>query len=149
MKEKEGMRGDLENLSVTAQAIFENAAESLTILSHRVGKDEKRILVSLLIAIIQEAIQIMDDEEKRRSVELKAPPRWETPEQWEKRTGKAWPDDWPVFFEYGENSNSYYVDMFRRVKSEEVLKIGRICVFTQSGTPPKDWRPEEEYNAAE
>jgi hypothetical protein len=61
VKENEGIRGDLENLSAAAQSIFENAAESLTILSHRVGKDEKRDLIDFSIDILQKAVQIMDD----------------------------------------------------------------------------------------
>jgi hypothetical protein len=37
---------------------------------------------------LTEAIDIL------RSIANKQEPRWETPEQREKRTGKAWPDDW-------------------------------------------------------
>jgi hypothetical protein len=32
-------------------------------------------------------------------MQLKAP-RWETPEQYEKRTGEPWPDDWAVYALY-------------------------------------------------
>jgi hypothetical protein len=71
-------------------------------------------------------------------------PRWETPEQREKRTGEPWPDNWPVFFEYGENTNYWQIERFGRVKNERVLKIGRICVFTEFGPPPDDWEPKGE-----
>jgi hypothetical protein len=74
--------------------------------------------------------------------ELKTP-CWETPEQWEKRTGKKWPDNWPVFFEYGENTHEWYVDLLKRVKHERVIKIGRIYIFTEAGPPPADWKLEE------
>jgi hypothetical protein len=74
--------------------------------------------------------------------ELENKPRWETPNQWQKRTGKAWPDTWPVFFEYGENTNQYHIDRLEKVKNERVLKIGRVCVFTEAGPPPNNWRPE-------
>lgn len=74
--------------------------------------------------------------------ELKAKPRWYTLEQWEKRMGKPWPANWPVFFECGENTNEYHVGILRTVMQERVLKICRIFVFTEAGPPPKDWSPE-------
>ena len=80
--------------------------------------------------------------EKEASAELQVR-RWETPEQYLKRTGKPWPDNWPVFFEYGENTHEWYVDLLKRVKHERVLKIGRIYIFTEAGPPPADWKPEE------
>jgi hypothetical protein len=75
---------------------------------------------------------------------LQTQPRFETPEQYNKRTGKPWPDTWPVFFEYRENTNQYYVDKLEKIKNERVLKIGRVCVFTEAGPPPDDWKPKEE-----
>jgi hypothetical protein len=87
---------------------------------------------------LAEAIDIL------RGITSKQAPLWETPEQWEKRTGEPLPDDWPVFFEYGENTNYWQIERFGRVKNERVLKIGRICVFAEFGPPPDDWKPEGE-----
>jgi hypothetical protein len=82
---------------------------------------------------------------KEALAELKAPPRWETPEQWEKRTGKAWPEMAAVyaFPDLGWIAMSFWMpklNTFLGDRSHDDIII--ICA-TESGPPPKEWRPEE------
>jgi hypothetical protein len=83
--------------------------------------------------------------------ELKAPPRWETPEQREKRTGKAWQDKWAVYV--------YVIDwppMMTVWKHWKVMPYGKaktyiprkdfeVCIVcaTEAGPPPDNWRPND------
>jgi hypothetical protein len=91
--------------------------------------------------------------------ELKAPPRWETPEQREKRTGKAWQG--AVYFNLlaKRDGHSVYIgDKYQTSSIEEVREIIDnlenkqhcreytpviICANSDSGKPPDGWRPEE------
>jgi hypothetical protein len=87
--------------------------------------------------------------------ELKAPPNWETPEQWEKRTGKAWPDNGAVrilnpedeweLMEYWR-AKQLEQDLARLDKDfgDEPEGLIIVCDRGEAGPPPKDWRPEEE-----
>jgi hypothetical protein len=68
-------------------------------------------------------------------------PRWETPDQWEKRTGKAWPEDWPVW-----NITKEMIGISTMAEEAERKKWGNhiyVCA-TEAGPPPDDWWPEEE-----
>jgi hypothetical protein len=76
---------------------------------------------------------------------LKAP-RHETPEDYKARTGKAWPDGWPVFFEMGKDTGEWYAEIYGRIKKERVLKIGRIYIFTEAG-PPREGGKQHENQA--
>jgi hypothetical protein len=85
---------------------------------------------------------------------LKAP-CWETPEQYEKRTGEMWPDNRAV---YVGIDNDEVVDIaimsYREAKEVKktgwryiygdggVHKIVYIVCATEAGPPPDDWRPE-------
>jgi hypothetical protein len=73
--------------------------------------------------------------------ELEAPPRWETPDQWEKRTGKAWPEDWPVW-----DITDGMIGISTMAEEEERKTWGNhiYVIATEAGPPPKSWRPEEE-----
>jgi hypothetical protein len=78
---------------------------------------------------------------------LKAPPRWETPEQRKERTGEDWPDmnavyvqaykdyqgtgDWEPQYEWG-------VALHCEVKG---LRFTIICA-TEAGKPPDGWVPD-------
>jgi hypothetical protein len=86
----------------------------------------------------------------RAITELKAQPRFETPEQWEKRTGEKWPDDWAV---YVRNEKMIYPGCWhvwehKKWKDTEIrTKIPHytiICANNDYGPPPDGWRPGEE-----
>jgi hypothetical protein len=73
-------------------------------------------------------------------------PYWETPEQYEKRTGEKWPNGWAVYALYENNNNgnrwvfceSYYFASSELCEGNRLVAI--ICA-TEAGPPPVDWRP--------
>jgi hypothetical protein len=92
--------------------------------------------------------------------ELKARPRWETPEQYEKRTGRHWLENWAVYFNawFSNNGKSIYINNIWHITTQkearniaEMLKdskrmsftIAIICA-TEAGPPPGGWWPGEE-----
>jgi hypothetical protein len=99
------------------------------------------------------------------ALDLLQSPRWETPEQWEKRTGEKWPDDWAVYWRYSEIFAYkakewipgkelvpvYYawdLEFYGPLKekySSEIYddRIDIVCA-TEAGPPPDDWKPEED-----
>jgi hypothetical protein len=97
------------------------------------------VSVSMAVSYIEKAVD-----------ELTALPRWETPEQREKRTGEAWPDTWAVYI--------YVIDwppMMTVWKGWKVMPYGKaktyiprkefeVCIIcaTESGPPPDNWEPE-------
>jgi hypothetical protein len=78
-------------------------------------------------------------------------PRWETPEQWEKRTGEAWPynsavycrgqldasEDWTGWMINSHRGAVWTYDTFHTFHDYHI-----VCA-TRPGPPPDDWRPEE------
>jgi hypothetical protein len=82
--------------------------------------------------------------EARHLIEV---PAWETPEQYEKRTGEKWPDDWAVYSLNELNEcNAWSVGVYKHerlyMKDHKTMKA--IVCATEAGRPPDDWRPEEE-----
>jgi hypothetical protein len=77
---------------------------------------------------------------------LKAPPRFETPDQWEQRIGEKWPDDWAVYRLYTDNDGvsrwcaECYMSSKRPNNKYKSLPV--VCA-TEAGPPPDGWRPEE------
>jgi hypothetical protein len=79
--------------------------------------------------------------------ELKSPPRWYTPEQWEQWTGKKWLDRGPVYYRaYPLNEWSLLSFEFAKyqISLRGVAKTAQIVCATEAGPPPDDWRPEDE-----
>jgi hypothetical protein len=73
--------------------------------------------------------------------DLKAP-RWETPEQREKRTGEPWPDDWAVYALYETAAGE---ERFWAAEEYCYSRNGKskcIVCATEAGPPPDDWDPE-------
>jgi hypothetical protein len=79
---------------------------------------------------------------------LESPPRWETPEQWEKRTEEKYPDYAPVYFRgrygFAKTWNRWKLGSF-----EEAIWVSdywkdefQIICATEAGPPPDGWRPE-------
>jgi hypothetical protein len=96
------------------------------------------------------------DRVKAALVELKAGVKWETPEQWEKRTGNKYPEDAAVriFYspEHGWDLMEYWrakqlvQDLWRLDNDFDVDPglIPMVCDCGVDGPPPDGWRPEEE-----
>jgi hypothetical protein len=82
-------------------------------------------------------------------VELSHKLQWETPEQWEKRTGKAWQDYWAVYYRTRHNLvingtetwTMWAVSKYKTVKKKTAAQI--VCT-TEAGHPPYDWDPGED-----
>lgn len=77
-------------------------------------------------------------------------PKWETPEQWEKRTGRVWQEDWSVYYRFRPCLSAelgawipWQVDKYKNAKGNFSNDIMQIVCAT-GAPPPDDWRPEEE-----
>jgi hypothetical protein len=79
-----------------------------------------------------------------RAISLLQAPRWETPEQWEKRTGETWPDDWAVYalYETAAGEERFWAAEEHCYARDGVSKY--IVCATEAGPPPDDWEPEDE-----
>jgi hypothetical protein len=72
-------------------------------------------------------------------------PRWETPEQWKKRTGEKYPDKAPVWCADNDNpADPWFLDYYKNAVDDERYYI--ICAV-EGLVLPDDWRPEEENDA--
>jgi hypothetical protein len=80
-------------------------------------------------------------------------PAWETPEQWEKRVGRKYPDTAPVyemrFFDKplgttGWICHAYEFALQDKKKFPKRMTHNIILVADDKGAPSLDWRPEEE-----
>jgi hypothetical protein len=81
------------------------------------------------IGLVDEAIAI-----------LKSLPRWETPEQWEKRTGEKYPDRAPVWcIDNDDPADPWFLDYHENAVEDEQYYI--ICAVGGL-VPPNDWKPE-------
>jgi hypothetical protein len=81
-------------------------------------------------------------------------PRWETPEQWEKYTGKPWPDDGAVRV-LNPNGEWELMEYWRAKQLEQDLaRLDKdfgdepeglliVCDRGEFGPPPDGWKPEE------
>jgi hypothetical protein len=114
---------------------------------------------------MREIIELLFDEVEnlKGTIALLAPPCWETPEQRKKRTGKAWPDDWSVYYRFAYMHKTcagsyelflgdWLVGVHRHIVSnhkdaqkERIGKYQWVCA-TEAGPPPDDWRPDETGN---
>jgi hypothetical protein len=64
--------------------------------------------------------------------ELKAPLRWETPEQYEKRNGEKWPDDWAVYC-FMFDGQGWVVGDYKWAKE---FHTGEIIICATEAGPP-------------
>jgi hypothetical protein len=84
--------------------------------------------------------------------ELKTP-RWETPEQWEKRTGEVWPENGAVRI-VNPKGEWELMELWRAKQLEQDLaRLDKdfgdepeglliVCDRGEAGPPPDGWRPE-------
>jgi hypothetical protein len=109
------------------------------------SRDHSRIILAMsALSNIEEALY-----------DLRLRPRWETPEQREKRTGEAWPDNAPAYFNlwFLTKDSKYTPGIWQlmelgkarkeveRLTSLEI-KTAIVCA-TEAGPPPDGWKPEE------
>jgi hypothetical protein len=80
------------------------------------------------------------------AVEALEHPRRETPEQYEKRTGKRWNDEWPVWIKVKQQEYGFAAFRWclgrecRKVKDNDGVWI--ICANCD-GPPLENWEPEK------
>jgi hypothetical protein len=84
----------------------------------------------------------------QEAIVLLKTPRWETPEQWEKRTGEKLDANAAVYFR-PDLLYTYSFGISDKVEwnaclwKNAVPKCQTCVVATEAGIPPDDWRPEE------
>jgi hypothetical protein len=100
----------------------------------------ERLVAKDKVEKVEKMVKDIDD----AIAELKSP-RWYTPEQWEKRTGKAWSKDWAVYALY-ENKHGghrwWYCGWGYEAIDYPGVKLLTIICATEAGPPPDDWEPE-------
>jgi hypothetical protein len=72
-------------------------------------------------------------------------PRWETPEQWEKRTGEKWPEGWAVYVLVRSKytrEKEYRWEAYKYYDTRPFRGHNPIVCATEAGPPPNNWRPE-------
>jgi hypothetical protein len=72
-------------------------------------------------------------------------PAWETPEQYERRTGKKWQDDWAVYALYENNDGErrwFWGGCGRERRKGENGNTRKIVCAAEAGPPPDGWEPE-------
>jgi hypothetical protein len=72
--------------------------------------------------------------------------RWETPDQYKKRTGEEWPDNAAVYIRQVDGSSPWTVKQYLDVKVTNWLVPITIICATEAGPPPEDWKLEEAGN---
>jgi hypothetical protein len=85
--------------------------------------------------------------EAGKSIEGLITPLWETPEQWEERTGMGWPQNAAVYYRLqGSLSPVWRVDDMKTIMAFDATYKGHrqmdIICATEAGPPPYDWKPE-------
>jgi hypothetical protein len=99
--------------------------------------------------LLSEYITRKDDDDRicdvyaeiKRAIEVLENPCWETPEQWEKRTGEPWPDEAAVYIRAADGSSSWIVKQYLDVKIHNWLVPITIICATEAGRPPDNWKP--------
>jgi hypothetical protein len=73
-------------------------------------------------------------------------PRWETLEQWKKRTGKPWHEDCAVYVLVQNKyirEKTFIWRLYPYYATRSFRGNSPIVCATEAGPPPADWRPEE------
>jgi hypothetical protein len=109
---------------------------------------KERILAGLDTVLLDGDLEAALDERiiaAREYIEELTTPRWEAPEQWEKRTGKPWPDDWAVYVstESGWSVRLYKFTRCEFYRDDKTEFVPIIICATEAGPPPDEWRPKE------
>jgi hypothetical protein len=73
--------------------------------------------------------------------ELRRLSRWETPKQYEARTGQKWPDNWAVYAWFASEASGNAQAMDYSVA--KVASFNCIVCATEAGPPLEDWKPEK------
>jgi hypothetical protein len=120
--------------------LLDRAWHSLEIPQSRADK-YSRGYISEAMTLINEAIDSLQAS------------RWETPEQYEKRTGKKYPDKGPVWFRHTcknyrreRDFIAWGLQLYKDARDEYDFhppNYKQIVIATEAGPPPDNWSPEE------
>jgi hypothetical protein len=114
---------------------------------------KERVVGGLTVVLLEGDLPDELDEcltEALEYIEELTTPRWYTPEQWEQRTGKPYPDEAPVWVvsKYAilekptkYNKLRWQLVVYKEAKDNMVVGI-IFCAYNHLGPPPGDWRPE-------
>jgi hypothetical protein len=71
-------------------------------------------------------------------------PRFETPERYEKRTWKKWPQEWAVYSLYKDDYGVKYwfAERFMYAYADGHKPALAVVRATEAGKPPDGWEPE-------
>jgi hypothetical protein len=143
------------DILIAACRVHEALAELKT-PSRRNGEEDRRVRCNWCMSVFdEEHIKAVDDEEYcpicgetgylMDMPEEESKPRRETPEQYKKRTGEAWPDDWATYVRLIFAKHGWDPYRYVTAKSLQWMNPGTIIVIaTEYGPPPDGWKPEEE-----
>jgi hypothetical protein len=115
---------------------LERAKAELVILRHKGGWITPCKFIRAAIKYINEDMAILQS------------PRWETPEQWEKRTGEKWKDDGAVYWRMRDGEKEKWPFWFPMPLEMAELALAKtigehqIVIATEAGPPPDNWSPE-------
>jgi hypothetical protein len=149
-------RETIKDMLIVVNGIIDEALAELKARPRRESVDrDRRVKCNWCESVFYEDYIRVDEDEEQCPVcgekgylmdipEREEKPRWETPEQWEKRTGEPWPDSWAVYVRQADGSSPWIVKQYLDVKITKWLVPITIICATEAGTPSDDWRPEEE-----
>lgn len=95
-------------------------------------------------------LEIALDNIDKALAKLQALPRYETPEQYEERTGNKWRDWDAVYARYVWNYPRWRAMSYSEAKEGRYYErscpfdITHIVIATEDGCPPWEWVPEED-----
>jgi len=75
--------------------------------------------------------------------ELIGIPDYETPAQYEKRTGEAYPHNAPVWWKYADSNKKWRTQSYSYAKRQSTVNNILIIIADSPFPPPVDWKPEE------
>jgi len=70
-------------------------------------------------------------------------PDYETPAQYEKRTGKAYPHNAPVWWKYAGGNKKWRTQSYSYAKRQSTVNNILIVIADSPVPPPVGWKPED------
>jgi hypothetical protein len=102
------------------------------------------VVTGVIYTAYQEPFSVACNSLRLAIIRLKNKCCWETPEQYEERTGEKWPNNGAVYCRYNYPNTgwtAWEATSYEWAKSS--LWEKQIVIATESGPPPDDWKQEE------
>jgi hypothetical protein len=68
-------------------------------------------------------------------------PRWETLEQYEKRTGESWPENGAVYTICVKDQREFWYPKSLELVKKAGVPLKNVIIATEAGPPPTVWKP--------